>query len=177
MKRFYSFSSISGRYFRYVLKRMMRLKGTPHSIALGFSFGVFVSFTPFFSFHFILAGILSWLIGGNILASFIGTFFGNPFTFPFIWLASFKLGQILIGTGVQEVLQLDLSKGFWSFLTSHSLESGIQILKLMLAGGLPLGFVFAFFSYWPVRILVRNYQERRRSRLAGKVPLPDSEFP
>ena len=43
------------RGFDYINKRMRRLPDSPHRIALGFACGVFVSFSPFFGFHFFLA--------------------------------------------------------------------------------------------------------------------------
>ena len=43
------------RGIEYLGHRVRRLPDTPHRIALGFACGVFVSFTPFFGLHFVLA--------------------------------------------------------------------------------------------------------------------------
>ena len=80
------------RLFSYLFQRIIRLPGTPVSIASGFASGVAASFTPFLGLHFILAGTLAMLFRGNVLASVIGTFFGNPWTFILIWLADYKVG-------------------------------------------------------------------------------------
>ena len=77
------------KFGKKVLIRLKRLQGTPYSIATGFACGVAISFTPFIGFHMILAALTAWLIRGNIIASAIGTIVGNPWTFPFIWLAVF----------------------------------------------------------------------------------------
>ena len=84
------------RLFSYLFQRIIRLPGTPASIASGFASGVAASFTPFLGLHFILAGALAMLFRGNVLASAIGTFFGNPWTFILIWLADYEVGLRII---------------------------------------------------------------------------------
>lgn len=86
----------------YFAHRVRRLPGTPESIAAGLACGVAISFTPFIGFHFLLAALLSWIIGGNLLASAIGTAAGNPWTFPFIWAWIYTAGHWILGTGGAE---------------------------------------------------------------------------
>jgi uncharacterized protein (DUF2062 family) len=99
------------RLFSYLFQRIIRLPGTPASIAIGFASGVAASFTPFLGLHFILAGALAMLFRGNVLASAIGTFFGNPWTFILIWLADYEVGLWVIhafGHGADlQVLSID----------------------------------------------------------------------
>ncbi|OCX61638.1 hypothetical protein BFP70_15120 [Thioclava sp. SK-1] len=85
------------RAFHYVKHRINRLPDRPHRIARGIMAGVFVSFTPLFGFHFVTAAALAWILRGNILAAILGTFFGNPVTFPIIAVSSIKLGHFLLG--------------------------------------------------------------------------------
>lgn len=85
------------RAFYYVVHRLRRLPDPPHRIARGIAAGVFVSFTPFFGFHFIIAGTLAFCMQGNILAALMATFVGNPLTFPFIAAASLGTGQWMLG--------------------------------------------------------------------------------
>ena len=56
--------SIKGlsRAIEYIKIRIKRIPDTPHKISLGVSCGIFASFTPFFGLHFLIAGILSYLI-------------------------------------------------------------------------------------------------------------------
>ena len=84
------------RLLSYLFQRIIRLPGTPASIASGFASGVAASFTPFLGLHFILAGALAMLFRGNVLASAIGTFFGNPWTFILIWLVDYEVGLGII---------------------------------------------------------------------------------
>jgi uncharacterized protein (DUF2062 family) len=48
---------------------MKRLPDSPERIARGVWAGVFVTFTPLFGMHFIVAALLAKLMKGNILAA------------------------------------------------------------------------------------------------------------
>lgn len=163
------------RSFRYVMQRLWRLRGSPQSIALGCAAGVFVSFTPFLGIHFILAGTIAWIIGGNILASALGTFFGNPLTFPLIWISTFKTGNWLMGSSSSmefhdiESRLTALTKG----LLSTSIDGVMQavdtfwpIMKPMAVGAVPLGLVTSIISFYIIRKMVETYQSRRSMRQA-----------
>ncbi|MDF1607732.1 DUF2062 domain-containing protein [Hoeflea sp. YIM 152468] len=153
-----------GRSFQYFLKRVLRLTATPHAIAAGVAAGVFASWTPLLGFHFLLAFALAYVLAGNMAAAAIGTGFGNPLSFPFIWALTIKLGNMLIGveTGAHQkqvnlealLRHLDI-KQLWD-----------PVLKPMLIGAIPPGLVsgitFYILTYWTVRA----FQLRRKSALA-----------
>ncbi|PLX45648.1 MAG: DUF2062 domain-containing protein [Hyphomicrobiales bacterium] len=153
------------RSVKYVWRRLGRLSASPHAVALGCAAGVFASFTPFMGFHFIIAAILAWMIGGNLLASALGTFFGNPITFPFIWLSTYNLGGVIL---------MDMGPGrsvnFSEQLHSKSFDAILPLIKPMLVGGVPLGVTFGLIMYFPVRAAVTSYQARRKQRLGQEVP-------
>ncbi|UXX84492.1 DUF2062 domain-containing protein [Roseovarius pelagicus] len=88
-----------GRAALYVKHRLRRLPDPPHRIARGIFAGVFVSFTPFFGFHFFAAAFVAWVMRGNILASLLATFFGNPLTFLAIATISLQTGHFMLGKG------------------------------------------------------------------------------
>ena len=50
-------------------------------------------------FHFLSAAALAWVLRGNILAALLGTFFGNPFTFPLIVVGAMETGSLILGQG------------------------------------------------------------------------------
>lgn len=81
------------RSLRYIFHRLMRIKDSTHKIALGLTLGFAVSFTPIPGTHILQAAILAWLLRGNVVASFIGTLFGNPLTLPLMWWLAFKVGD------------------------------------------------------------------------------------
>ena len=82
-----------GRLFKYTTLRIKRLPGSPHSIALGFTFGVIAAMTPLFGLHFIIGIFLAWIFGASVIASLIGNCVGNPWTFPFICILNLKIGS------------------------------------------------------------------------------------
>lgn len=149
------------RSVNYVLLRVNRLSGSAHAIALGCAVGIFVSYTPIMGFHFLAAATLAYLVGGNLLASALGTFFGNPITFPFIWASAYKFGHWILGNEVDEFRVDGLLDAFSNGII-HALDNAYEIyIKPMMIGGIPLGFVCGFFGYFIIRKLVENYQSRR----------------
>ena len=84
------------RLFAYLFQRVVRLPGSSASIATGLACGVAVSFTPFVGLHLLIAALFAILFRGNVLASAVGTFFGNPWTFLFIWASDYRLGLWLL---------------------------------------------------------------------------------
>lgn len=156
------------RSVNYILLRVNRLSGSAHTIALGCAVGIFVSFTPLMGFHFLVAAVLAYMVGGNLLASALGTFFGNPITFPFIWASAYKFGHWILGNESGEFRVSELMATFSQGLV-HTLNNAFEIyIKPMLIGGAPIGFIFAFFGYFIIRFLVERYQMARARRLAER---------
>lgn len=147
------------RSLRYVRHRMWRLKATPRAIALGCAVGVFVSFMPFLGLHFISAGLLAWMTRASILASALGTFVGNPITFPLIWLSAYHLGSLVLGIEPMHD-PIDLSAGIFHM----SVDTLWPLLKPMTVGGVPLGLLAGAISYFLVKRGVEAYQEKKRHR-------------
>lgn len=143
---------------RYFTKRILRLSASPHAIAAGVAAGVLASSTPFLGLHFIIGFLIAFLIGGNMIAAALGTFFGNPLTFPFIWASTFEIGTQILGV---ENITLD-SEDIANQLLTKSFDSLIPIFKPMLVGAVPLGAGLSLLSYVLVFSAVRTYQRRRR---------------
>ena len=125
--------------------------------------------------HFILAAILAAAVGGNLIASALGTFFGNPLSFPLIWLSTYNLGGVMLAREQKSEINISLPEGFWSrVLTEPGLALGQfwdivgPVFVPMLVGGIPLGLMFAIIAYFPVKAAVETFQERRRDRLFNK---------
>ncbi len=154
------------RSVQYLVKRTLRLHATPHAIAAGIAAGVFVSFTPFIGFHFIMAAIFAYLIGGNVVASAFGTAVGNPLTFPFIWAATFETGRFLLTgsfSGHSGQMQIGAMLRHAEFT-----ELWGPLLKPMTIGSIPIGLAFALAFYFLTRLTAWEFRERRRALLAEK---------
>lgn len=155
---------------RYFLLRLKRLRATPHQIAIGCAAGVFASITPLFGFQMILAALLARLARGSIAAALIGTFAGNPLSWPIIWGSTYATGCLLLG--IDAIYSgLDLGRQLtplWTALASGSpgligaaWDTLSPILRPMLAGSLPLGLATAGLSYYLSRRAVAAYQSGR----------------
>lgn len=146
------------RYLRYLRYRVVRLPGSPHTIAVGFACGAALSFTPLIGIHFALAALFAWAIGGNILASIIGTGVGNPWTFPLILFWIHRLGLWIIGGGASEDVAID-------FTVTILFDNFLDVFWPMLVGGIPMAIIAFPTAYYSSRYVVRTYQARRRTHL------------
>lgn len=170
------------RPFEYLGHRVRRLPDTPHRIALGVACGVFASFSPVFGFHLVLAALLALVLRGNILASLLGTFVGNPLTFPFIATISLTTGREILGLSGHAREFNWLVESFSNALNGlwHAFKSifgyghpdwallndfWINIFLPYLLGGTIFGLIFGVAFYFLSRPVIAAYQNRRRSRL------------
>lgn len=151
---------------QYFTKRALRLKATPHAIAAGVAAGAFASFTPFLGFHFVIAAVLAWCLGGNLLASAFGTAIGNPLTFPLIWATTLETGRfILYGAHQPEAPPMQIGRMLRHLEFPHLWE---PLLKPMTVGGLPLGLVVGLVFYGLTRWATVAFRAQRKKRLAER---------
>jgi hypothetical protein len=142
----------------YLVKRVTRLPGTPHSIAAGFACGTAISFTPFLGLHTLLSVLLSFLLRGNYLAAVAGTLVGNPWTFPFIWVALYQLGHVLLGSRAAQIEPVE----HWDLATFFvEVEA---VFWPMVVGGLPLAVLAGLATYFPLLRIIAAYQDARARR-------------
>ena len=168
----------------YMGHRLSRLPDSPDRIARGIAAGMFASCTPFFGFHFVIAALAARTLRGNILAALLGTFLGNPFTFPLIVESSVQLGSWFLGLGAgMHFPQVMAAFGYagaefwgniWSLLTGG--DPGWFRLRLFfrrvflpyLLGGVTIGILSGVAVYFVSLPLIRAYQTRRRNRLRAR---------
>ena len=138
------------RNFTYYWKRIVRIPDSPHSIAMGFSIGVFVAFTPFLGFHTILSIFIAWVLGANIISSLIGTFLGNPITYPLMWTFSYALGSFFFNAQSINYEKIEFSNFMEiDFFISFFLGSSI------------LGFLFAISGYFLIKYSLIMFKKNR----------------
>ena len=156
--------------------RIARIDGTPYAIASGFACGAAVSFTPFVGLHFIIAGIIAWIVRGNIFTSAIGTAMGNPWTFPFIWAVTYNLGIKILGWEATGDIMVRMDEMFSSFTIVDLVNDPIlalgpfleTVFLPMLLGGIIIGSSLWLVFYWPIFKLVSQYKINRLKRRQKK---------
>lgn len=183
------------RAFHYVKHRVRRLPDSPERIARGIFAGVFTSFTPFYTMHFVVAFLLARIMSGNVLAALLATFFGNPLTYVPIGIVSLKTGYWLLGTDRREGMEHSLGQMFYGagqdlwanfraqFTGAPSDWSGLtefynEVFFPYMIGGILPGIVAGLVCYYLSVPVIRAYQKRRNkgvlkarlARLKAKVP-------
>lgn len=182
-----------GRAAQYVKHRINRLPDSPEKIARGIFAGVFTTFTPFYGMHFVVAGALAFVMRGNILASLLATFFGNPLTYVPIVMTSMQVGYWMLGMdargvgfhrhrdGLPTVGERFLAAGdaiwqnFTALFTGKPMDwTGLttfyhEVFYPFMIGGIMPGIVAGMIAYYVSVPLIRAYQNRRKGALKAKL--------
>lgn len=164
------------RSWQYIAHRVSRLPGSNYNIAAGFACGAAASCLPYIGFHFLLAAMLALALRGNLIASAIGTAFGNPWTFPFIWVITYRIGRwVGFGGGAGDPDQIDFEGRLsWAFSALLDLDFDLvamiawPILKPMTVGGMMLATVVWVVCYCLLYAVVSAYRARRRAKSAAR---------
>lgn len=78
-------------------KEVLRIKKSPHSIAMGFALGTFIAIMPTFGFGLLIGTILLLFLKRINKISMIAAFIvWNPFFLIPFYLLSFKIGDFLL---------------------------------------------------------------------------------
>ncbi len=117
---------------------------------------------------------------GNFVAVVVGTLVGNPWTFPFLWVAAYEVGHFLLGgthTGVQpEPWTLQDLTGYVGeaagqiatlgpVATVKRLVADFSVVaKPIVVGAIPLGTAAGLLTYFPLVRMIAAYQEAKRRR-------------
>ena len=176
------------RAFHYVKHRVRRLPDSPERIARGIWAGGFTTFTPFYGLHFFIAAFLARTMSGNILASLMATFFGNPLTYVPIGVVSLQTGHWLLGTEFDEThhrsfggkfvdASEDLKDNLLAIFQDRDADwSGLRIFYdevfyPYMVGGIIPGVVAGTIAYYLSVPVIRAYQKRRRGAIKSKFEL------
>lgn len=167
-----------GQRVRRLIRWLLSLRGSPESIALGVSVGLFVACSPLLGIHLLMAIVFATLLGANRPAAIATSFLNNPLTFGPVYALEYWIGSLFWEGPPVERVRLVLGD-VADQLTGSSvlnfrehvalvLELGRDILIPMMIGGTILGLLAGAAGYYPVlafvRTLRRKRMERRRAR-------------
>ncbi len=91
------------RAIRYYLLRLLRLRGTPWKVALGFALGACVNFFPTFGIGVLVAGLLASAFRVSIAGALLGDLMFKSF-FPIFFYFNLITGYFLTGQPHRYVL-------------------------------------------------------------------------
>lgn len=150
-----------GRALEYTKHRVIRLSDTEQRIAFGLSIGAAISFTPIVGTHFIQAGFLALLFRANFLGALIGTFCGNPWTFPFMWYGAMEFGTFLfslMGLPAEKALPSEMSLSvMWELITHEPM----RVFLPWALGGYLMGIISILFTYPVFFYLIKGAKAAR----------------
>jgi uncharacterized protein (DUF2062 family) len=151
---------------------VLRQQTTPHAVGLGLATGVFAAFVPVLGAQMLIAVAIAWMGRASIGAALLGTWAGNPLTWPAMWVASYVIGATLLGEA--GAMTVDELRGLLTRLGDHSMqpigwfamiESGATllwpILKPLFVGGLVLGLISGCALYFIGRRAAEAFHTRR----------------
>ena len=156
---------------RYCYLRLIRLRGSPYSLAMGFAVGASIGVTPTLPLHTIFIVGLTFLFRANTVAALLAaTVISNPCTFAMPYYLAWKIGGMLL-PGRVDTEQLNI---LLCLIKEASFSEGLQIMGrlgpeavlVLLAGGLvlalPLGIITYFLS---IRFIILFRQKQQRKHL------------
>jgi hypothetical protein len=144
--------------------------------------GVFISITPTIPFHTVLALGLAFLLRASKPAAYIGIWFSNPVTIPFLYLACYKVGVFILpdcSTEFGEVMSLvkTLQNGDmalsekWVHL-ARFIEGEMDVLIAINIGGLVLAIGPGVATYFIThRLTMRMQSAKSRTPKSGQMIL------
>ncbi|MAG60622.1 hypothetical protein CL619_02430 [archaeon] len=132
-------------------KTVIYSHSTPHDIAAGFATGFMFSFFPSFGGGMIISLLIAWKREWNLLSTYLGTLFVNPFTASFWYLFEYRVGEKIIGNGI----------GLVENITNMNL---LPVAKQVFLGAFFLAIIFGPIVYFLFYGLSYKYRELKRRR-------------
>lgn len=132
------------------LKKLLAQESSAHKLALAFSVGTYIAFSPFPGFHTLLVFLLGWLLQLNIpVILTVSILINNPWTMIPVYAVGHVAGQWIC----QCIFGNDLLfyNPFWmdwfnNWVCSYTHLCGMSLWAFLIGGNI-LGIVFALLSY------------------------------
>jgi uncharacterized protein (DUF2062 family) len=146
------------RQFRYFYYRLLRIQGSPETIARGLAVGVFAGCFPWFGLQTLIAIALAFAVRGNKVVAAAATWISNPFTYVPIFAFNYQVGRFVLRTNGETLEMSDLT-------TLEGIkELGSDIASPLFFGSLVTGLIAGTIAYIAGRWLVGRARRRSRRR-------------
>jgi len=143
-------------------ERLLKIRGEPREVALGFALGIFIGMSPTMGFQMAIAVFFAAVFKWNKISSAMGVWISNPFSAPFVYGATYLVGAKLIG--LKKIIPL--SEQFDMDALKILLTNAPEIIWALVIGGVVTGIPLAIISYYLCYSAVQRYQEDIKRNLA-----------
>lgn len=137
------------------LREVLAVKDAPHKVALAFSVGLFMGFSPFLGLHAVLALALAWALKLNRYVVLSAVFVTNPWSAVPIYTFCTWVGVLVLGVDTSHITDgLD-----WGDVGVKDLYRLGGLLPPFFVGTLLVGAVSAAASYLIIRGAIKRSQK------------------
>jgi uncharacterized protein (TIGR03546 family) len=134
-------------------REILKVKDTPHRIAMAFALGVFMGISPLLGLHTIGAFFIAWLLRLNRLVAIIGVYITNPWTIVPIYTFCIWVGARL--TGLEKIIPAVN----WNDVSFMVFMGELKHLIIpFLVGSIVVGSISAIISYFIIHWAVVKYR-------------------
>lgn len=154
--------------------KLLAIRDTPNAIAGGVAIGIFLGFTPLFGLKTVLAILLAWITGSNILAAVIaGTLHDILLPFmPVIFRWEYDIGFWLLSDPHQwppPLTKMRLAGHSWRSWTTF-----FSVGKPLLVGSVICAAPPALATFFAARWLVDRHHRRKHQKPLSATDEPES---
>ncbi|WP_339731461.1 DUF2062 domain-containing protein [uncultured Gimesia sp.] len=148
-----------------LLRSILMLDDSAHSIALGTAIGMFIALTPTVGIQMLMVICFAFLTRPlfrfNQIASLITVYISNPLTIVPIYWFDYKIGTYYVGGSMTQsdfarILEFEGFSGWWETVKQLLLEVGSPLI----IGSLVVATFFSLATYPIMLRLVMHFQKR-----------------
>ncbi len=148
--------------FDRLIRPILVLRDSPHSLALGLALGLWVALTPTVGIQMPIVVVIGTVIGANRLAGIAMCWISNPITFVPMYYGYYLLGLVILGRDgksygqIEKEVSMTADLGNWELIKYFFDVFGAPLW----IGSLVIATVLAV----PCYPLARRFFERREAR-------------
>lgn len=159
------------------LTAVLHLDDAPWKIALGLALGVFISCTPLYGLHTLLALLVAFALRLNKVATITGAWLNLPWFAPFVYGISLKVGEFVLSGGQEfealrgrdlvelaRMIRPDLSLAHLRDWFLYSSELLLTASKPLFVGTTVVGIVAGLVTYVLALAAVRELRRPDQTR-------------
>lgn len=161
-------------YCKEFLMGLLLKEHSPKKLAMAFSLGVYIAFSPFPGFHTAMVFVLSWLCGLNVAAVLASScLINNPWTMIPVYMADYVFGNWLcctfLGTNMIGFNPAWMN-GMAQWLCQTTGLAHISLASFLIGGNV-LGIGLAFLLYPIMRYIFSTLAQEAQGLLHKKTVL------